>query len=127
MNNSIRRRARIVEYKGDENGDDDVDIVVSSLILITLTTTIPLLSSIIITTTEHVQYLDVDVELLFEDYLLQIEKVLYSLRSVQNLVRNTEKVVLFELDLLRNRIMMNEMLLKILGLVSTRVIVIVVP
>ena len=55
-----------------------------------------------------------------------MEEVLYSLRSVQDLVRNTEEVVEIELDLLRNRIMMYEMLLKLLGLVSTRVIVIVV-
>ena len=92
----------IVQYKGDENGDDDVNA-----------------SPIITTTTENVQYLHVDVELLFEDYLLQMDEVLYSLRSVQDLVRNTEEVVEIELDLLRNRIMRYEMLLELSGLVST--------
>lgn len=61
--------------------------------------------------------LHVEVELLFEDYLLQMDEVLLSLRSVQNSVRNTEEVVEIELDLLRNRIMKNEMLLELAGLV----------
>jgi Mg2+ and Co2+ transporter CorA len=61
--------------------------------------------------------LHVEVELLFEDYLLQMDEVLLSLRSVQNSVRNTEEVVEIELDLLRNRIMRYEMLLELSGLV----------
>lgn len=61
--------------------------------------------------------LHVEVELLFEDYLLQMDEVLHSLRSVQSSVRNTEEVVEIELDLLRNRIMTYEMLLELSGLV----------
>ncbi len=61
--------------------------------------------------------LHVEVELLFEDYLLQMDEVLHSLRSVQNSIRNTEEVVEIELDLLRNRIMRYEMLLELSGLV----------
>mmetsp|Transcript_1211 Transcript_1211/g.2203 ORF Transcript_1211/g.2203 Transcript_1211/m.2203 type:complete len:664 (+) Transcript_1211:256-2247(+) len=61
--------------------------------------------------------LHVEVELLFEDYLLQMDEVLLSLRSVQSSVRNTEEVVEIELDLLRNRIMRYEMLLELSGLV----------
>lgn len=64
-----------------------------------------------------VKKLHVEVELLFEDYLLQMEEVLHSLRSVQSSVRNTEEVVEIELDLLRNRIMRYEMLLELSGLV----------
>ncbi len=41
--------------------------------------------------------LHVEVELLFEDYLLQMDEVILSLRSVQNSVRNTEEVVEIEL------------------------------
>ena len=52
--------------------------------------------------------LHVEVELLFEDYLLQMDEVLHSLRTVQSSVRNTEEVVDIELDLLRNRIMRYE-------------------
>eukprot|EP00559_Dactyliosolen_fragilissimus_P006043 CAMPEP_0184866234 /NCGR_PEP_ID=MMETSP0580-20130426/21475_1 /TAXON_ID=1118495 /ORGANISM="Dactyliosolen fragilissimus" /LENGTH=692 /DNA_ID=CAMNT_0027365801 /DNA_START=174 /DNA_END=2252 /DNA_ORIENTATION=- len=58
-----------------------------------------------------------EVELLFEDYLLQMDELLYSLRSVQSSVRNTEEVVEIELDLIRNRIMRYEMLLELSGLV----------
>jgi hypothetical protein len=65
--------------------------------------------------------LHVEVELLFEDYLLQMDEVLLSLRSVQSSVRNTEEVVEIELDLLRNRIMRYEMLLELSGLVSLSV------
>ena len=61
--------------------------------------------------------LHVEVELLFEDYLLQMDEVLLSLRTVQNSVKNTEEVVEIELDLLRNRIMRYEMLLELSGLV----------
>ena len=61
--------------------------------------------------------LHVEVELLFEDYLLQMDEVLLSLRSMQNTVRNTEEVVEIELDLLRNRIMRYEMLIELSGLV----------
>lgn len=61
--------------------------------------------------------LHVEVELLFEDYLLQMDEVLVALRSVQSYVRNTEEVVEIELDLLRNRIMRYEMLLELSGLV----------
>mmetsp|Transcript_20803 Transcript_20803/g.20023 ORF Transcript_20803/g.20023 Transcript_20803/m.20023 type:complete len:138 (-) Transcript_20803:9-422(-) len=64
-----------------------------------------------------VNNLHVEVELLFEDYLLQMDEVLHSLRSVQSSVRNTEEVVEIELDLLRNRIMRYEMLLELSGLV----------
>jgi len=64
--------------------------------------------------------LHVEVELLFEDYLLQMDEVLLSLRSVQSSVTNTEEVVEIKLDLLRNRIMRYEMLLELSGLVSTR-------
>ena len=59
----------------------------------------------------------VEVELLFEDHLLQMDEVLHSLRSVQSSVRNTEEVLEIELDLLRNRIMKYEMLLELCGLV----------
>merc|ERR1712192_90579 len=59
--------------------------------------------------------LHVEVELLFEDYLLQMDEVLLSLRTVQNSVKNTEEVVEIELDLLRNRIMRYEMLLELSG------------
>jgi len=62
--------------------------------------------------------LHVEVELLFEDYLLQMDEVLLSLRSVQSSVRNTEEVVEIKLDLLRNRIMRYEMLFGLAGLVS---------
>lgn len=61
--------------------------------------------------------LHVEVELLFEDYLLQMDEVLNSLRTVQRSVQNTEEVVEIELDLLRNRIMSYEMLLELSGLV----------
>jgi Mg2+ and Co2+ transporter CorA len=61
--------------------------------------------------------LHVEVELLFEDYLLQMDEVLHSLRSVQSSITNTEEVVEIELDLLRNRIMRYEMLLELSGLV----------
>jgi Mg2+ and Co2+ transporter CorA len=61
--------------------------------------------------------LHVEVELLFEDYLLQMDEVLLSLRSMQSTVRNTEEVVEIELDLLRNRIMRYEMLIELSGLV----------
>jgi len=61
--------------------------------------------------------LHVEVELLFEDYLLQMDEVLHSLRTVQSSVRNTEEVVEIELDLLRNRIMRYEVLLELAGLV----------
>jgi len=61
--------------------------------------------------------LHVEVELLFEDYLLQMDEVLHSLRTVQSSVRNTEEVVDIELDLLRNRIMRYEVLLELSGLV----------
>ena len=61
--------------------------------------------------------LHVEMELLFEDYLLQMDEVLLSLRTVQNSVKNTEEVVEIELDLLRNRIMRYEMLLELSGLV----------
>jgi len=63
------------------------------------------------------QNLHVEVELLFEDYLLQMDEVLLSLRAVQSSVTNTEEVVEIELDLLRNRIMRYEMLLELSGLV----------
>jgi hypothetical protein len=62
--------------------------------------------------------LHVEVELLFEDYLLQMDEVLNSLRTVQRSVQNTEEVVEIELDLLRNRIMSYEMLLELSGLVG---------
>ena len=61
--------------------------------------------------------LHVEVELLFEDYLLQMDEVLHSLRSIQSSITNTEEVVEIELDLLRNRIMRYEMLLELSGLV----------
>ena len=64
--------------------------------------------------------LHVEVELLFEDYLLQMDEVLNSLRTVQSSVQNTEEVVEIELDLLRNRIMSYEMLLELSGLVRFR-------
>ena len=62
--------------------------------------------------------LHVEVELLFEDYLLQMDEVLNSLRTVQRSVQNTEEVVEIEVDLLRNRIMSYEMLLELSGLVG---------
>ena len=55
----------------------------------------------------------VEVELLFEDFLLQIEEVLYSLRAVQSSVTNTEEVVEIELDLMRNVIMRYNLLLEL--------------
>ena len=58
-----------------------------------------------------------DVELLFEDYLLQIDETISSLRAVQSNVRNTEEVVVIELDLVRNRIMKFELLLEMTSLV----------
>ena len=61
--------------------------------------------------------LHVEVELLFEDYLLQMDEVLHSLRSIQSSITNTEEVVEIKLDLLRNRIMRYEMLLELSGLV----------
>lgn len=61
--------------------------------------------------------LHVEVELLFEDYLLQMDEVLHSLRRIQSSITNTEEVVEIELDLLRNRIMRYEMLLELTGLV----------
>lgn len=61
--------------------------------------------------------LHVEVELLFEDYLLQMDEVLHSLRSIQSSITNTEEVVEIELDLLRNRIMRYEMLIELAGLV----------
>eukprot|EP00979_Chaetoceros_neogracilis_P004299 scaffold764_cov240-Chaetoceros_neogracile.AAC.12 len=62
--------------------------------------------------------LHIEVELLFEDYPLQMDEVLVALRSVQSYVRNTEEVVEIELDLLRNRIMRYKMLLELSGLVA---------
>lgn len=61
--------------------------------------------------------LHVDVELLFEDYLLQMDELILALRSMQSTVRNTEEVVEIELDLLRNRIMRYEMLIELSGFV----------
>ena len=57
-----------------------------------------------------------EVELLFEDYLLQIDETISSLRTVQSNVRNTEEVVDIELDLVRNRIMKFELLLEMTSL-----------
>mmetsp|Transcript_3094 Transcript_3094/g.3646 ORF Transcript_3094/g.3646 Transcript_3094/m.3646 type:complete len:580 (-) Transcript_3094:100-1839(-) len=57
-----------------------------------------------------------EVELLFEDYLLQMDEIVYSLRAVQSSVRNTEEVVEIELDLLRNRILRLELLMELTGL-----------
>mmetsp|Transcript_21337 Transcript_21337/g.31667 ORF Transcript_21337/g.31667 Transcript_21337/m.31667 type:complete len:663 (-) Transcript_21337:501-2489(-) len=74
-------------------------------------------SSYLNTITENKADLHVEVELLFEDYLLQMDEMLHSLRSVQSSVRNTEEVVEIELDLIRNRIMRYEMLLELSGLV----------
>jgi len=58
----------------------------------------------------------IQVELLFEDYLLQIEEIISSLRAVQSNVRNTEEVVDIELDLVRNNIMKFELLLEMTSL-----------
>lgn len=54
----------------------------------------------------------IELELLLEDFLLQIEEVLYSLRQVQSSIKNTEEVVEIELDLMRNAIMRHELLLE---------------
>lgn len=53
-----------------------------------------------------------EVELLLEDFLLQMGEVLYSLRQLQSAVKNTEEVADIELDLMRNVIMRHELLLE---------------
>lgn len=58
-----------------------------------------------------------EVELLFEDYLLQIDEIHATVQDVQNQVTNTEEVVEIELDLMRNRIMRTELLLEMSALV----------
>lgn len=57
------------------------------------------------------------VEVLFEDYLMQMEEVLHSLRTMQSSIKNTEEVVEIELDLVRNRMMRYEIVLEMVGLV----------
>ena len=53
-----------------------------------------------------------EIELLLEDFLLQMGEVLYSLRQLQSAVKNTEEVADIELDLMRNVIMRHELLLE---------------
>ena len=43
------------------------------------------------------------VEDLFEDYLMQMEEVCHSLRTMQSSIKNMEEVVEIELDFVRNR------------------------
>jgi len=58
-----------------------------------------------------------ELELLFEDYLLQVDEIHATVRDVQNRVTNTEEVVEIELDLMRNTIMRTELLLEMTALV----------
>jgi len=58
-----------------------------------------------------------DVEMMFEDYLLQFDEVLTAVRDCTRDVKNSEEIMEIELDLLRNRILRFEMLIEITGLV----------
>jgi len=59
----------------------------------------------------------VNLEFLFEEYLLQFNKILYSVRSVKHSIENLQKVVVVELDMIRSRIIHYEMLFELAGLV----------
>lgn len=54
-----------------------------------------------------------EVEMLFENYLFQVELLASDVREFQNEVRNTEEIVEIELDVLRNNILRFELLLSI--------------
>ncbi|CAM9810529.1 unnamed protein product, partial [Hapterophycus canaliculatus] len=60
-----------------------------------------------------------EVEMLFENYLLQVELLASEIREYQNEVRNTEEIVEIELDVLRNNILRFELLLSISGFMVT--------
>ncbi|CAM9248928.1 unnamed protein product [Ascophyllum nodosum] len=57
-----------------------------------------------------------EVEIMFENYLLQVELLASDVRDFQNEVRNTEEIVEIELDVLRNNILRFELLLSVSGL-----------
>ncbi|CAM9462193.1 unnamed protein product [Ectocarpus sp. 6 AP-2014] len=56
-----------------------------------------------------------EIEMLFENYLLQVELLASDVIELQNEVRNTEEIVEIELDVLRNNILRFELLLSISG------------
>ncbi|CAM9741866.1 unnamed protein product, partial [Ectocarpus sp. 13 AM-2016] len=56
-----------------------------------------------------------EIEMLFENYLLQVELLASDVKELQNEVRNTEEIVEIELDVLRNNILRFELLLSISG------------
>jgi len=57
-----------------------------------------------------------EVEMLFEDYLLQFDEVLSAVRDCTRDVKNSEEVMEIELDLLRNRILRFELIIEMIGL-----------
>jgi magnesium transporter len=54
-----------------------------------------------------------EVEMMFENYLMQLEWADTEIREVQHAIRNTEDTVEIQLDLLRNRILRFELVLNI--------------
>jgi hypothetical protein len=54
-----------------------------------------------------------EVEMMFENYLMQLEWADTEIREAQHAIRNTEDTVEIQLDLLRNRILRFELLLNI--------------
>eukprot|EP00752_Nemacystus_decipiens_P012091 g10718.t1 len=60
-----------------------------------------------------------EIEMLFENYLLQVELLASDVREFQNEVRNTEEIVEIELDVLRNNILRFELLLSISAFMVT--------
>ncbi|CAN0052943.1 unnamed protein product [Discosporangium mesarthrocarpum] len=57
-----------------------------------------------------------EVEMLFENYLLEASGKRSDVRDLENTARNTEEIVEIELDVLRNRILRFELILSISGL-----------
>eukprot|EP00903_Cladosiphon_okamuranus_P008362 g8040.t2 len=60
-----------------------------------------------------------EIEMLFENYVLQVELLASDVREFQNEVRNTEEIVEIELDVLRNNILRFELLLSISAFMVT--------
>ena len=54
-----------------------------------------------------------EIEMMFENYLMQLEWADTEIREVQHAIRNTEDTVEIQLDLLRNRILRFELVLNI--------------
>eukprot|EP00611_Tribonema_gayanum_P016585 TRINITY_DN2894_c0_g1_i4.p5 TRINITY_DN2894_c0_g1~~TRINITY_DN2894_c0_g1_i4.p5 ORF type:complete len:133 (+),score=35.15 TRINITY_DN2894_c0_g1_i4:1695-2093(+) len=60
-----------------------------------------------------------DVELIFENYLMQVELISSDIKDDQNEITNTEEIVDIELDVIRNRILQVELLLSISAFMVT--------